>query len=382
MWLCNINNVENGRTVNIAVDGDHISTVSDDVPAGEPAIQFTDAAVMPGLINSHDHLDFNNYPQTGNRIYRHYTEWGRDIHQQNRAVINAVLKIPEKLRVTWGLYKNLLAGVTTVVHHGKKLRIENPLIHVHQQAVSLHSACFEKNWQLKLNNPFHTGRPVAIHTGEGTNQAAVTEIDALIRWNKLGKKLVGIHGVAMRTAQARHFDALVWCPVSNFFLLGKTAAVEELKKHTSILFGTDATLTAGWNIWEHLQAALQTGELSSNELWSAVTTSAATTWNMNSGKIAAGKPADIVVVKGSYKQINNGTVFSTQPGDILLVMQQGRIKFFDAVLQEKLLPYTSPETFSSIYIGGSKKMVHGDLPGLARNILNYYPHAAFPFTAG
>ena len=47
---------------------------------------------FPGLINSHDHLDFNLFPQTGNRIYNNYTEWGRDIHEQNKEAISASFK--------------------------------------------------------------------------------------------------------------------------------------------------------------------------------------------------------------------------------------------------------------------------------------------------
>ena len=53
--------------------------------------------LFPGLINSHDHLDFNLFPQTGNRIYNNYTEWGKDIQYQNKETINAVLKIPQQI---------------------------------------------------------------------------------------------------------------------------------------------------------------------------------------------------------------------------------------------------------------------------------------------
>ena len=383
MWLSNLNNVEDGRTVNIAVKGNSITAVNfDSIPGNEAAIHFTDASVLPGLINSHDHLDFNNYPQTGNRIYQNYTQWGKDIHQHNRAAIDAVLKIPESLRTDWGLYKNLLAGITTVVNHGNKIPIASELITVHQQAVSLHSAGFENNWKRKLNNPFNAGRPVAIHTGEGTDEAASAEIDALVRWNLLRKKLVGIHGVAMSMEQAKYFKALVWCPVSNFFLLGKTAAVGQLKNNTTILFGTDSTLTAGWNIWDHLNDALQTAQLSYAALWGAVTESAAAAWNTGNGKITAGKFADIVIVKGANKKVNDGSVFKTVPGDILLVMRHGQVKLFDAALKDRLQAYIEPETFSTISLGGNKKFVAGNLPGLAGEILKYYPDAKFPFTAG
>src|ERR1700743_1872333 len=135
------------------------------VPASGPAgsaqpstdnaqIDFNGALVFPGLINSHDHLDFNLFPLMGNKIYRNYTEWGRDIHANNTAVMRAVLQVPQEPRPFWGLYKNLLNGFTTVVNHGDRLTTDNSLIDVFQECHCLHSVGFERNWIWKLNQPF------------------------------------------------------------------------------------------------------------------------------------------------------------------------------------------------------------------------------------
>lgn len=380
MWLSNVYHAEAECTVNIAVQQGHISSVNNTSVANhEPALYFEDATVIPGLINSHDHLDFNIFPQLGNRVYDNYTGWGKDIHLQNKTIIDAVLKIPVGLRATWGLYKNLLAGVTTVLNHGKKLQLANDMITVHQKPLSLHSVAFEKNWKYKLNNPLGTKQPVVIHAGEGTDEAASKEITSLYKWNRLHKKLVAVHGVAMSPAQAKHFEALVWCPASNLFLLDKTAPVQLLQEQTKILFGTDSTLTAHWDIWEHLRMALQTKQLNAGRLWKTVTATAATVWQLNKGTIAAGKEADIVVLKGT-KKINDGTVFSTRPEDILLVMHKGAIRLFDASLLHSLQQHSNG--FSRIHIGKTEKYVYGNLPALLQEILNYYPHAKFPVTAG
>src|SRR5258706_11703399 len=113
--------VKDGRVINIFSPGkDHENN-------NGAHLYFNDALIFPGLINSHDHLDFNLFPKLGNRIYKNYVEWGNDIHQQNKETIDAVLKIPKKLRAQWGIYKNLLNGITAVFNHGKKLQIENSL---------------------------------------------------------------------------------------------------------------------------------------------------------------------------------------------------------------------------------------------------------------
>src|SRR6185312_14526801 len=110
----------------------------------------------------------------------------------------------------------------------------------------------------KLNNFFTNRRPFAIHIGEGTDKASHDEINELIRWNLFKRKIIGVHGVAMDEDQAAAFEALVWCPASNYFLLNDTASIDELKIKTTILFGTDSTLTSSWNLWEHLRIARDT----------------------------------------------------------------------------------------------------------------------------
>ena len=117
MRLCNLNIIETEGLQHIQVENGKIKAVTDNEKTlqnnpKELRIEFQNAIAFPGLINSHDHLDFNLFPQIGNRIYNNYSEWGKDIHIQNKEAINAVLKIPLHLRTQWGLYKNLLNGIT------------------------------------------------------------------------------------------------------------------------------------------------------------------------------------------------------------------------------------------------------------------------------
>jgi cytosine/adenosine deaminase-related metal-dependent hydrolase len=73
--------------------------------------------VMPGLINAHDHLEFNLFPQLGRGPYSNAGEWARDIYQPDRSPIREQLRVPKPVRLWWGALKNLLSGVTTVCHH-------------------------------------------------------------------------------------------------------------------------------------------------------------------------------------------------------------------------------------------------------------------------
>ncbi len=343
-------------------------------------IRFEDAIAFPGLINSHDHLDFNLFPQYGNKTFKNYTQWAEYIHSEYKDDINAVLKIPEVLRVQWGLYKNLLCGVTTVVNHGKALTIPDQLIDVIQPRENLHSIQFEKNWKLKLNNPFKNNQHYCIHIGEGTDRFSHAEINQLINWNILNKEIIGIHAVAMNKKQSARFKAIVWCPDSNHFLLETTANIKELKQNTSVIFGTDSTLTANWNIWNHLRLARSTQMATDEEILDMLTVTAAHIWRTNSGKIKKGKDADLVLAKAPKDGSSMDAFYQLNPEDILMVIKNGAIKLFDEELKQQVYNAgIDVLKFSKIKLYDRIKYVKGNLPHLSDNIKKYYPEAAFPF---
>src|SRR5579863_2045224 len=115
MLLLNVS-VLGGETVkNILIKDGIIHSVSPFNPTIEhnekkPSLLFSDAMAFPGLINSHDHLDFNLFPLLKNRIYNNYREWGNDIHDSNKTEITKALQVPQNIRIQWGIYKNLLNG--------------------------------------------------------------------------------------------------------------------------------------------------------------------------------------------------------------------------------------------------------------------------------
>ncbi|MDB4925549.1 hypothetical protein [Mucilaginibacter sp.] len=374
MILNNVTTITGNGPVSMQIKNGKMMPVKD-TAADVLQLMFDNALVFPGLVNSHDHLDFNLFPQLGNRVYNNYTEWGEYIHENYKEEIAAVLKVPLALRINWGIFKNLLCGVTTVVNHGEPLTINDPPINV-EQCHSLHSVQFEKRWKKKLNNPLKRKLPVVIHVGEGTDELSNHEIDELIHWNLLNKKLIGVHGVAMSEQQAKKFEALIWCPASNYFLLNKTAPANYLKKNTTILFGTDSTLTGSWNIWDHIRLARKTKMLTDSELYSSLHTSAGS-WQTNSLNLNKGY---VVVANKRKKETGFESFFSTDPADILLVVYEDSIRLFDATMLDQLTSIDL-SAFSKIYINDTCKYVQGDLPGLMKQITEFYPAAIFPITS-
>ncbi|TDW96620.1 amidohydrolase family protein [Dinghuibacter silviterrae] len=382
MVLENLRPIEGPASLRIGIRGGRIAFVGEDGagPAFGPdrVIDLDGAMIFPGLINSHDHLEFNSFPALGREHYANYVEWGSRIHATCREDIDRVLKIPPAMRVQWGLYKNLLGGVTTVVHHGPAFPLENPCIRVFRECQSIHSVQLEPRWRQRLNNPLQWGRPCVIHIGEGTDEGASREIDRLTLWNTLHRPLVGVHGVAMNTDQAAHFKALVWCPQSNFFLLGRTAAIDQLGRHTALLFGTDSTLTGDWNIWDHLRSARDTGLAADPDIYDMLTTTPARIWGLGGGALAPGCAADLTIARPRGDGWN--AFYALDPADIELVIAGGRVRLADGRWVRALTHLGHDfDGWSRVLLEGREKWVPGDLPGLARQILAFDERAEFPF---
>lgn len=349
---------------NIFGEGENTAPVDTDPLQGGIEIDCGGALAFGGLINSHDHLEFNLFPRLGNPPYANYRQWGRHIHVKFKDTIEQVQRVPLALRVQWGMYRNLLNGFSTVVHHGKTVPLADSPVRVVQDNTDLHSPGFEQGWKRKLNS---LGGRIVIHAGEGTDSIAREEVRSLVRWNLFRKKIIAVHGVAMSAEMAAAFEALVWCPSSNYFMFGETAPVDQLSKNTTILFGTDSALTAEGTHWDQLRLARSTGLLSNTGLYSTITSGARNVWNVaNVGNFVVARRKEVSFMD---------SFFSTTPADILLVIHANRVVLYDETFASKL---PSMPGFWPVNVGSSVKYVPGNVPALVRRIRSYYPAVRFP----
>ena len=389
MQLRNVQFIDGAGLKDLHIANGRIAAIVD-AGFSNAGLSFAGAIAFPGLINSHDHLDFDVFQPMRSRLYSSYRDWGSDIHRQFAADIAKVLSIPRQLRSRWGVYKNLLCGVTSVVHHGAGVDIPEDLVSVFQDADNFHSVSGERGWRWKLLNPFRRGRPLAIHIGEGTTAACRAEIGELLRWNVFGRPLVGIHGIAMTEAQADAFAGLVWCPDSNYFLYGKTADIPLLRQRTRVIFGTDSTLTASWDFWRQLRIARETGMVEDAVLWDMVTAGPARLWGLEGyGELSDGAVADLVIAAPAAGATGWDRVFALDPADILLVMRHGKICVLDGSLCDGVSASAeamdgvsasafSMEGFYPVTVGGRLKYVAGNLPALMQEIHACDPSVSFP----
>jgi len=171
-------------------------------------------------------------------------------------------------------------------------------------------------------------------------------------------------------------------PGFQFFLLNATADIKRLKTKTRILFGTDSTLTADWNLWNHLRQARKTGLLNDRELFKTLTKTPSLAWEQNhTGAISIDKNADIVIAKAIAGK-GFDAFYSLNPKNIQFILHRGKIRLFDEEIKDQLMGYHFPiSQFSKINVDGNWKYVYGDLPKLIREVKGYYPQVNFPISA-
>ncbi len=217
--------------------------------------------VMPGLINAHDHLEFNLFPALGSETYRNAGEWARDIYHPDRSPVREHLRVPKQVRLWWGALKNLLSGVTTVCHHNpyemQVFGADFP-VRVVKRFAWAHSLEFEPRLAERFSRAPAT-YPFVVHGGEGTDASARREIGELDDLGALDSRTAVVHGVGIGQrgldVMRRRGAALIWCPTSNLRMLGRTVSRAVLRSDVPIALATDSALSAPVDLLDELAVA-------------------------------------------------------------------------------------------------------------------------------
>lgn len=261
--------------------------------------------ILPGLVNAHDHLEFNLFPRLGHGPYPNYRAWAEDIYRPSESPVKDHLAVPEAVRLWWGGLKNLLAGVTTVCHHNPYVPevFDNGFpVRVVKRFAWSHSLAFGKDIK-ERGSASSDGAPFIIHLGEGTDAQSAEEIFALHKLGALHSGTVIVHGVALNKAGLSLLDkcdaALVWCPTSNMFTLGRTLNFHTVANYRRIALGSDSALTAQGDLLEEIHFAHGQSEIRPERLYSLVTDLAADVLRLQNGEgtVRPGARADLMAIK-------------------------------------------------------------------------------------
>lgn len=316
------------RDVGLEIEKEHRGTQTDVDLCGD--------LVFPGLVNAHDHLHLNVFPPTRPRErYDHSADWVADMARViETPSMRALRELPQAARAWQGALKNALAGTTTVVHHDPWLPVfEDPdfPVTVLRDCAWAHSlglsGSYGPPWRESLIRA-PAGRPWFIHLAEGTDARAAAELAALAAGGGLGSRTRLVHAVGLRPRDiARALDAgaaIVWCPASNAFLLGRVADPSAWVAAGRAALGTDARLTGSRDLLDELAFAGGTGFCSPEDLLAMVTGIGATLCGRpQAGRLDVGSPADLMVVRDDGRDPAVQLV-GARRADLRLVVARGR----------------------------------------------------------
>lgn len=305
---------------------------------GDLIVDLNGDLIAPGLINAHDHLEFNCFKRLKWRDkYRNAAEWIADFQPRFETDPDLLgpLAIPLADRLWIGGLKNLLSGVTTVCHHNPWHRaLDNGFpVRVVKDFCHSHSLLIDGD---KVANSYRRTPhdwPWIIHLAEGIDEAAAAELTRLQALQCLHANTVLVHGVGFTTAdQVRVIDsggALIWCPSSNQFLFGATAHVTGFAAAHRVALGSDSRLSGERDLLAELKIAHAANQVDAKTLFRMITCNAAKILRLpQAGRIAANLPADLTVFR-STKADPFACIISAQRADIRLVMIAGQPQIGD-----------------------------------------------------
>ncbi len=330
--------------------------------------------ILPGLINAHDHLEFNLFPRLGRGPYRNATEWARDVYHPDESPVREHRQVAKRVRLYWGGIKNLVSGVTTVCHHNpfeRKTFTARFPVRVVREFGWAHSLAFSDDLKDRYDRT-RPDWPFIVHAAEATDVSGRKEASALDHMGVLNGAVL-VHGVGIDARGLRLMRdrgaALITCPVSNVFTLGRTLRASVFSSGVRIALGTDSAITARGDLLDALRFARTEWRLSPAGLYRMVTTEAAAILRLKRGEgtLCEGGPADLIAIRKAGQAPAESIVDASR---VELVMIGGRIRLISERLAKRI---RTPPGFEPLKVAGRGRMLidapAGDLYRAAASVL-------------
>ncbi len=360
----------------VVYDGDKIVCAACDCTAAPGYAQATrlecgGAAVSPGLINAHDHLNYNDrWPlastAAGGARFEHRHGWRGTAKTPSNTYGTAATSNGMR----WSELRQLMSGTTSMVASTKANGLVRNLDELEARDTNAGLAPLDyevfllgdSNEQFKSDCKWNYGKTeyavsllpgMVTHTAEGINEYAHEEFRCQSRSTLGGqdyteKNVAHIHAVGLRGndyfQMAQEQTKLIWSPRSNVSLYGTTAEAPTLDRLGGVVaLGTDwtysgsATLPREMACAADLSRAKYNNYFSAEAIWRMGTKNAALATNSANrlGTLTAGKLADIAIFRADAGKFHEAVIQSTTR-DVALVIRGGEVMFGESALVRSL----------------------------------------------
>lgn len=363
---------------------------SDPPPAGfgNATVIDTGGTIYPGLLDLHNHLVYNvatlwNVP----RAFKNRDQWQRnDGYRENVTMPLGVLtKQPDTVKaiVRYVETKVLLGGTTAVQGMRSKFGSSTPFYtgavrnfentddaRLPESGSRIPNLDVNRASDLdSFRNGLAARSAYFYHLCEGIDEPTRKHYQNLVDNDLLQTSLVAIHCLALDgpdlTNLAEKGGKIVWSPLSNLLLYGKTIDAKRLE-NVPFAIGCDWTPSGSKNLLEEIKVAWLSAQddgstLSQEDLVAAVTRNAARTvgWGDALGTIEKGKYADLLVTDTVADDPYDNLLRATE-ANVKLVVIAGYPRHGDAELMEQYPP--SDGKREDLTVGGRAKQLYLEHP--------------------
>ncbi|MEU5363071.1 amidohydrolase family protein [Streptomyces sp. NPDC005925] len=351
----------------------------------------TGGTVYPGLIELHNHLPYGVLPLWAvPRKYGNRSQWGGSRNPAYHTLVTGPMTVlgkdPELMPavVRYVEAKALVNGTTTTqgialfsnagarrMYRGIVRNVEETDDSDFPEAAS-RIADVEAGDAGKFLARLQQPHRLLLHLSEGTDQAARDHFLALNiaddRW-AINENLVGIHctGLTAEDFQvlAGHGGSMVWSPLSNLLLYGRTADLAAARRAGVLIgLGSDWSVSGSKGLLGELKAARLAAdagevELGDRDLVAMATRDAARIlrWEHAVGSLRAGLRADLLVTTATATAGDPYTALvRAADTDIRLVVIDGVPRYGTHDLVRAIVPRATVEKVPSA--GAVERVVH------------------------
>lgn len=367
----------------VLIDGETITCVAESCASAVqqmspgPSIVATNGIILPGLIDTHNHILFDIFDESDwspTKVYVNHNQWPGDARYgamvDAKQYLNGEYSSPVSIGCElnkYGELKGLIAGTTSIAGaanpankacYGSLARTidqsSNDLPGDKVQAATLFPNTTSAN---SVCSNLATGKTDSylVHLGEGVDATSLNEFDKLWTVPTVDGCLHApqtsiVHGTAFGDAEfttmAERGMGLVWSPRSNVFLYGsgvdytKTTNIPlALSKGLNVSLAPDWSIGGSQNLLDELRFASQVDDgawgniLTPKQLFEMVTVNPAKALGLSNviGSIAVGKKADLFVIGGDASAPYDA-LLATEPKNVRMVLVGGRTLYGDAAL--------------------------------------------------
>jgi 5-methylthioadenosine/S-adenosylhomocysteine deaminase len=344
-----------------------------------------DGYLYPGFIDLHNHIAFNfRQLWTIAEKYADRCQWPgeKNYKIQIKMITNLMCLANPVQLVKYAETKALAGGTTTIDGYSrfnksyaawllKNVEME-PFGDTEPPIYQSVSRITQEDGFRDMARKLESGNAFIYHLAEGTSPKLQEEYTDLESRGLLKDKLVAIHCIAITKAQwtkmGQHGVKLVWSPLSNFLLYGKTADVISAKNNgVLICLGSDWSPSGSKSLLWELKVAYLVNKkdlknaFTEQELVEMITINPAKAigWDDKIGRIAPGYIADLV----AFDQVSNDAyhnVIESTEENLRLAIIDGLPRYGDLELMDELEVAASDR----IRVGSREKAFDIFEPGL------------------